>query len=42
MTLRHPEGLAKHRTYVIDGVGHDAKGIFASAQGLAALFGTGL
>jgi pimeloyl-ACP methyl ester carboxylesterase len=42
MTLRHPEGLAKHQTYVIDGVGHDAKGIFASAQGLAALFGTGL
>jgi pimeloyl-ACP methyl ester carboxylesterase len=42
MALRHPEGLAKHRTYVIDGVGHDAKGIFASAQGLAALFGTGL
>ncbi|MFM0347492.1 alpha/beta hydrolase [Paraburkholderia sp. RL17-347-BIC-D] len=42
MTLRHPEGLAKHRTYVIDGVGHDAKGIFASAQGLAALFATGL
>jgi pimeloyl-ACP methyl ester carboxylesterase len=42
MTLRHPEGLAKHRTYVIDGVGHDAKGIFASAQGLAALFGTGV
>ncbi|MFM0667417.1 alpha/beta hydrolase [Paraburkholderia sediminicola] len=41
MALRHPEGLAKHRTYVIDGVGHDAKGIFASAQGLAALFGTG-
>ncbi|MFM0628012.1 alpha/beta hydrolase [Paraburkholderia xenovorans] len=42
MGLRHPEGLAKHRTYVIEGVGHDAKGIFASAQGLAALFGTGL
>ncbi|MFM0223815.1 alpha/beta hydrolase [Paraburkholderia dipogonis] len=42
MALRHPEGLAKHRTHVIDGVGHDAKGIFASAQGLAALFGTGL
>jgi pimeloyl-ACP methyl ester carboxylesterase len=42
MALRHPEGLAKHRTFVIDGVGHDAKGIFASAQGLAALFGAGL
>jgi pimeloyl-ACP methyl ester carboxylesterase len=42
MALRHPEGLAKHRTFVIDGVGHDAKGIFGSAQGLAALFGTGL
>ncbi|RKR37583.1 alpha/beta hydrolase [Paraburkholderia sp. BL17N1] len=42
MALRHPEGLATHRTFVIDGVGHDAKGIFGSAQGLAALFGTGL
>jgi len=42
MALRHPEGLAKHRTFVIEGVGHDAKGIFGSAQGLAALFGTGL
>ena len=39
MASRHPEGAAKHRTFVIDGVGHDAKGIFASAQGLAALFG---
>ncbi|PRX22427.1 hypothetical protein B0G75_12733 [Paraburkholderia sp. BL18I3N2] len=42
MALRHPDGLAKHRTFVIDGVGHDAKGIFGSAQALAALFGTGL
>jgi pimeloyl-ACP methyl ester carboxylesterase len=42
MALRHPDGLAKHRTYVIDGVGHDATGIFASAQGLAALFATAL
>ncbi|MFC6311479.1 alpha/beta hydrolase [Paraburkholderia dipogonis] len=42
MALRHPDGLAGHRTFVIDGVGHDAKGIFGSAQGLAALFGTGL
>ncbi|MFM0208267.1 alpha/beta hydrolase [Paraburkholderia sediminicola] len=41
MALRHPEGLAKHRTLVIDGVGHDAKGIFSSAQGLVALFGVG-
>ncbi|ASW02367.1 hypothetical protein [Paraburkholderia aromaticivorans] len=41
MTVRHPEGLATHRTFVIDGVGHDAKGIFASPEGLAALFGTG-
>ena len=39
MASRDPEGAAKHRTFVIDGVGHDAKGIFASAQGLAALFG---
>ncbi|MFM0027252.1 alpha/beta hydrolase [Paraburkholderia madseniana] len=39
MASRHPEGAAKHRTFVIDGVGHDAKGIFASVQGLAALFG---
>ena len=39
MALRHPQGLAKHRTFVIDGVGHDANGMFASAQGLAAVFG---
>ncbi|MFL9864714.1 alpha/beta hydrolase [Paraburkholderia fungorum] len=39
MALRHPEGAAKHRTFVIDGIGHDAKGIFASPHGLAALFG---
>ncbi len=39
MALRHPEGLSTHRTLVIDGVGHDAQGIFASARGLAALFG---
>lgn len=39
MALRHPEGAATRRTFVIDGVGHDAKGIFASAHGLAALFG---
>ncbi|RKF31563.1 alpha/beta hydrolase [Paraburkholderia fungorum] len=38
MALRHPEA-AKHRTFVIDGIGHDAKGIFASPHGLAALFG---
>ncbi|WP_144137658.1 alpha/beta hydrolase [Paraburkholderia sp. BCC1884] len=41
MAMRHPRGLA-HRTYVIAGVGHDAKGIFASAQGRVALFGDGL
>ncbi|MFM0045839.1 alpha/beta fold hydrolase [Paraburkholderia sediminicola] len=41
MASRHPEGSAKHRTFVIDGVGHDAKGIFGSAAGLAALFGVG-
>ncbi|MFM0504762.1 alpha/beta hydrolase [Paraburkholderia caffeinilytica] len=39
MAARHPEGGARHRTFVIDGVGHDAKGIFASVHGLAALFG---
>lgn len=39
MALRHPEAAAKHRTFVIDGIGHDAKGIFASPHGLAALFG---
>jgi hypothetical protein len=42
MAARHAEGLATHRTFVIDGVGHDAKGIFSSPQGLAALFGAGL
>lgn len=41
MALRHPQGLATHRTFVIDGVGHDARGIFASPQGRAALFGDG-
>jgi hypothetical protein len=39
MASRHPESAAKHRTFVIDGIGHDAKGIFASPPGLAALFG---
>ncbi|SDR19968.1 hypothetical protein SAMN05443245_3494 [Paraburkholderia fungorum] len=39
MALRHPQGLATHRTFVIDGVGHDANGMFASEQGLAAVFG---
>jgi pimeloyl-ACP methyl ester carboxylesterase len=39
MAMRHPQGLAKHRTFVIDGVGHDANGMFASAKGLAAVFG---
>lgn len=42
MAARHAEGLATHRTFVIDDVGHDAKGIFSSPQGLAALFGAGL
>ena len=42
MAERHPEGLATHRTFVIDGVGHDANGIFSSPQGLAALFRAGL
>lgn len=41
MASRHPEAEALHRTFVIDGVGHDAKGMFASAHGLAALFGVG-
>lgn len=39
MASRHPERAAKHRTFVIDGVGHDANGIFGSVHGLAALFG---
>lgn len=39
MASRHPEGTAKHRTFVIDGVGHNAEGIFTSVHGLAALFG---
>ncbi|MFM0738873.1 alpha/beta hydrolase [Paraburkholderia xenovorans] len=39
LASRHPQGLPTHRTFVIDGVGHDAKGIFASAAGLTALFG---
>ncbi|WP_345815377.1 alpha/beta hydrolase [Paraburkholderia sp. PREW-6R] len=39
MRARHPGGLNAHRTFVIEGVGHDAKGIFASPEGLAALFG---
>lgn len=39
MASRHPEGTAKHRTFVIDGVGHNAEGVFASVHGLAALFG---
>jgi hypothetical protein len=41
MAMRHPQGLAKHRTVVIDGVGHDADGMFACAKGLAAVFGVG-
>ncbi|MGF6774745.1 pimeloyl-ACP methyl ester carboxylesterase [Paraburkholderia sp. GAS199] len=39
MAQRHPAGLAAHSTHVIDGVGHDARGIFASEAGLAALLG---
>ncbi|WGS54338.1 alpha/beta hydrolase [Paraburkholderia sp. D15] len=41
MASRHPRGLSTHRTFVIDGVGHDAGGIFTSARGREALFGTG-
>ncbi len=40
MTMRHPTGF-KHRTIVIHGVGHDASGIYSSAEGIAAVFDTG-
>ncbi len=40
LRARHP-GLA-HRAAVVPGVGHDAGAMFASAAGLAALFGDGL
>jgi pimeloyl-ACP methyl ester carboxylesterase len=36
MKTRHPS--LSHRTVVVDGFGHDGKGIFCSAQGMAALF----
>ncbi|CAD6551837.1 alpha/beta hydrolase [Paraburkholderia metrosideri] len=39
MAARHPQGPATHRAFVIDGVGHDANGMFGSARGLEALFG---
>jgi pimeloyl-ACP methyl ester carboxylesterase len=38
MRMRHPAGL-RHRTVVIDGIGHDGAGMFTSPQGVAALFG---
>jgi hypothetical protein len=37
MRMRHPAGL-RHRTIVIDGIGHDGTGIFTSPQGVAAVF----
>ncbi|MGN6317207.1 alpha/beta hydrolase [Trinickia sp.] len=36
MKMRHPS--LGHRTVVVDGFGHDGKGIFCSPQGVAALF----
>lgn len=38
MRLRHPAAFG-HRTLVVDGVGHDGAGMFASPEGVAALFG---
>lgn len=40
MAMGHPAGL-NHRTLEIANVGHDAHGIFTSAQGLAAVFDVG-
>jgi hypothetical protein len=37
MRMRYPAGL-RHRTIVIDGIGHDGTGIFTSPQGVAAVF----
>jgi hypothetical protein len=37
MAMRHPAGF-RHRTLEVAHVGHDADGIFSSAQGLAAVF----
>ncbi|WP_206950976.1 alpha/beta hydrolase [Trinickia acidisoli] len=37
MHIRHPS--LRHRTLVVDGFGHDGKGIFCSPSGVAALFG---
>jgi hypothetical protein len=39
MAMRHPTAF-KHRTFVIPGVGHDAFGIYSSAEGIAAVFDT--
>lgn len=38
MRLRHPAGL-RHRTFVVEGIGHDGAGMFTSPRGVAALFG---
>jgi len=38
MQLRHPAEF-RHRTLVVDGVGHDGAGMFTSPQGMASLFG---
>jgi pimeloyl-ACP methyl ester carboxylesterase len=37
MGMRHPS--LRHRTLVVDGFGHDGKGIFSSRLGVSALFG---
>jgi hypothetical protein len=37
MAMRHPAEF-RHRTFVIPGVGHDAFGIYSSADGIAAVF----
>lgn len=36
MRVRHPS--LSHRTVVVDGLGHDGRGMFCSPQGMAALF----
>jgi pimeloyl-ACP methyl ester carboxylesterase len=40
MAMKYPVGL-QHRTLEVANVGHDAHGIFSSAQGLGAVFGVG-
>jgi pimeloyl-ACP methyl ester carboxylesterase len=38
MRQRHPAGL-RHRTLVVEGMGHDGAGMFTSPEGVASLFG---